>query len=77
MTYKQHPRIGFWQDMFFGKLKNVAAENNIELNPNTIHIDFEKGVIKAIQLNFPNAKIIGCRFHFTNAIYKQLVELGI
>ena len=63
--------------MLFSQLKNVAAENNIELNPKTIHIDFEKDVIKAIQLHFPNAKIIGCHFHFTNAIYKQVVELGL
>ena len=63
--------------MLFSQLKNVAAENNIDPNPKTIHIDFEKGVIKAIQLHFPNAKIIGCHFHFTNAIYKQVVEFGL
>ena len=62
--------------MLFIQLKNTASSYNLILNPQTIHCDFEKGAIKAIKLHFPNAKIVGCHFHFTNAINKKVGELG-
>ena len=63
--------------MLFTQLKKTASENNLELKPETINCDFEKGAIKAIKLHFPNAKIRGCHFHFSSAIHKQVGELGL
>ena len=47
------------------------------MNPKTISCDFEKGAIKAFKFHFPGVKIIGCHFHFTSAIYKKVIELGL
>jgi hypothetical protein len=42
-----------------------------------LYINAEMDKIKAIKYHFPGVKIIGCHFHFTSAIYKKLVEIGI
>ena len=59
------------------QLKLKAEEANLILNPKKISCDFEKGVIKAFKFHFPGVKIIGCHFHFSSAIYKKVVELGL
>ena len=59
------------------QLKLRASEANLELKPESIHCDFEKGAIKAFKFHFPGVKIQGCHFHFTSAIYKKVVELGL
>ena len=52
------------------QLKLRASEANLELKPEFISCDFEKGAIKAFKLHFPGVKIQGCHFHFTSAIRK-------
>ena len=47
------------------------------MNSSTKAIDFELGMIKAMKFLFPNAKILGCHFHFSSAIYHKLVEIGL
>ena len=54
-----------------------AMEADLELKPQIIQCDFEKGAIKAFRLAFPGVKIIGCHFHFTSAIYKKACEFGL
>ena len=61
----------------FKYLKIQAEEENIELKPQTIHCDFEKGAIKPIKYHFPGIKVIGCHFHYTSAIYKKIAEIGL
>ena len=42
-----------------------------------IHCYFEKDAIKAFKLHFQGVKIQGCHFHFTSAIHKKVVEVGL
>ena len=58
-------------------LKEAAMSDGLILNPKVIAVDFEAAAIAAFRLHFPNAKISGCHFHFSTAIYKKLVELGL
>ncbi len=44
--------------------------------PNRITCDFETGLIPALQLEF-NARITGCYFHFTQAIFRKVQQLGL
>ena len=52
-------------------------KKRLVLKPNIISCDFEKGAIKAFKLAFPGVKIQGCHFHFTSAIHKKIVDLGL
>ncbi|XP_052090532.1 uncharacterized protein LOC127727130 [Mytilus californianus] len=40
-------------------------------------LDFEKGAWKAIRQIFPNASIKGCAFHFGQAIWRKVQDLGL
>ena len=60
----------------FTNLNETAIKLDLSLNPSTISIDFELGMIKAVKSQFPNAKILGCHFHFSSGIYHKLVEIG-
>jgi len=44
----------------FQQLKNLVPE----MNPAYVCTDFESGLIRAIRECFPNARLIGCHFHF-------------
>ena len=39
--------------------------------------DFETAVWQSIRALFPNVKLSGCLFHFSQAIYRKLQELGL
>jgi hypothetical protein len=63
--------------MMLTQLKESAQAAGLTLAPKIIHCDFEKGAIKAFKMHFPGVKIQGCHFHFTSAIYKKVVEVGL
>ncbi|XP_061178328.1 uncharacterized protein LOC133186965 [Saccostrea echinata] len=43
----------------------------------TFVVDFEKGAWKAIREEFPNTLIKGCAFHFGQAVWRKVQELGL
>ena len=48
----------------------------IEFQPESISTDFEKGNINCIHELYPDADIFCCLFHFCQAHYRKLVDLG-
>jgi len=60
----------------FYLLKQEALNQNLQLLPTTIHIDFEMAVIQAVRNEFiiePN----GCLFHFSQSILRHLQQNGL
>lgn len=57
-------------------LKDKAAELGYVLNPGLVHTDFESGFLPSFRTEFPNTQIRGCYFHFTQAIYKNILSKG-
>lgn len=55
----------------------LAEDLNHKCDPSTIGVDFEQGLINATKQCFPEAKLIGCHFHFKQAIRKYMVGLKI
>ena len=48
-----------------------------KLSPFAVHVDFEKALINAIRSQFPNAMIVGCYFHFKQALFRWLKKSNI
>ena len=46
------------------------------LSPRSIMCDFEMGLRSAIRAIFPSSILGGCFYHFTAAVYRNLVQLG-
>ncbi|KAG4240934.1 hypothetical protein PC116_g11102 [Phytophthora cactorum] len=47
------------------------------LEPATVTCDFEHGLMNAITEQFPLVKIVGCLFHWKQALRRKMVELRI
>ncbi|XP_068245328.1 uncharacterized protein [Palaemon carinicauda] len=47
-----------------------------DLAPKTIMVDFEIGMIKSLQLAFPQSEIKGCFFHLCQSLYRKVQSCG-
>ncbi|CAF4167833.1 unnamed protein product [Rotaria sordida] len=54
-----------------------VTKGNITLNPSTILIDFEQCMINAINDVFPQTLVKGCRFHYTQNIWKTVKKYNL
>lgn len=55
----------------------LLRERISTFNPKKVHIDFEQAAINALQDVFPEIIIKGCNFHFNQAIWRKVQELGL
>ena len=39
--------------------------------------DFEKALMQSLKLNFPSAKVKGCFYHFAQAIWRKIQNIGL
>lgn len=63
--------------MYFQVLKKI-----LELlpNPPAVHeviADFESGLWKAVRSRLPDITIRGCAFHWAQAVWRKIQELGL
>jgi len=56
------------------KLKSLATEDNVNLNPKEIMADFEIGFINASKRHFPDAQQKGCFFHFSQCLWRKVQD---
>jgi hypothetical protein len=61
----------------FKKLNELAANHNLELNPEIIVSDFEMSSIQAAKQTYVTVESRGCYFHFRQAIFRKAAKLGI
>lgn len=57
---------------FFTQVKSL-----VNLMPSKILCDFEKASINALESIFPDVEVHGCFFHFSQSIYRKIVDLGL
>jgi hypothetical protein len=57
----------------FQALKSITTG----LCPKTIMIDFEKAAMNAINYEFPETKVKGCCFRFSQCIWRQVQDAGL
>jgi hypothetical protein len=49
----------------------------LKFQPQEIVIDFEKSIHNAVKILWNEVKIIGCRFHISQAWWRKVQELGL
>ena len=54
----------------------MTIENSTELKLSSYTVDFEKGLINALNIIYPDIKCIGCYFNYTRVLKKKSQELG-
>ena len=63
------------QKMYRNALEWIFKLSGRRANPKTITCDFEQALLGAITRIFPYSKIIGCLFHWKQAIRRKLLSL--
>ncbi|CAF3228537.1 unnamed protein product [Rotaria sp. Silwood2] len=58
-------------------LHQHARRLDLQFRPANITTDFEPALIKTVADEFPDARHIGCYFHYTNAIHRQTQQLRL
>ncbi|CAF1465829.1 unnamed protein product [Adineta ricciae] len=61
----------------FSILFHHAHRLQMRFHPTAITTDFESAMTKTIAEEFPNVRHIGCHFHFTNSIIRQIQCLNL
>jgi hypothetical protein len=61
----------------FDAIKTAAMQRNKVFAPMEVMSDFETGLIPAVATAFPTALHKGCYFHFTQAIFRNVQQLGL
>ncbi|GFR65073.1 gamma-tubulin complex component [Elysia marginata] len=57
-------------------LKSTCERYGLNININTLHVDFETSVTNAVKELFPATQIKGCCFHLGQAWWRKIQELG-
>jgi hypothetical protein len=55
----------------------VNVCTGVSMQPAIVTCDFEWGIIKGVQDQFPEAFVVGCLFHWKQALRKRLVNLRV
>ena len=58
----------------FNVIKERCSSLGVSFVPNKILSDYESGFLKACELSFPEAKKMGCYFHYTQSLYKRILS---
>lgn len=61
----------------FNLLISKCADLCLQLQPSEIVIDFEKAIHIAVNTVWERTKIVGCRFHISQAWWRKIQELGL
>ncbi|XP_078334484.1 uncharacterized protein LOC111132122 [Crassostrea virginica] len=64
-------------DDYYEVLRAIDRLLPAQIALQTCVVDFEAGVWRAIQDRFPGTVIQGCVFHWTQALYRKIQELGL
>ena len=63
---------------FFQAVMDYCAEKELFPSPATVMCDFEKAVIRAVEIVLgADVKIQGCFYHLTQATWRKIQELGL
>ena len=59
------------------ELKDGASRIKLILKPKLVMLDFEQATINALNFHFPGVLIKLCFFHFSQNVFKKIVEVGL
>jgi len=55
----------------------LCHKNKFVFEPQVIMCDFEDGLRNALKVAFPKARLAGCYFHFTKALWEKISKMGL
>jgi hypothetical protein len=68
---------GKQEEIYFTAFHWVIAASEYKLDPLSVTCDFEKGLIKAVRDQFSGVAVVGCLFHFKQALRRKMIKLKL
>jgi hypothetical protein len=65
------------KDAYIWALQNIISISDWNIFAKSVTCDFEQGLIAGVHHNFKEAQIIGCSFHWKQALRRRLIDFGI
>jgi len=56
-------------------IRDSIVNMSLIFDPDVIVTDFEASTLEALKQHFPRARLVGCYFHFCQALWKKIQEL--
>lgn len=70
-------KVSSTYEYLFRVLTSKCATFNLYFNPKTIVADFEQAIHFAVKKVWPSIILVGCRFHFTQAWWRNIQRCGL
>jgi hypothetical protein len=77
MDHTDQSNISKSREAYYMVLMKLAMASNWKLDPGTITCDYEMALINSVKETYQNATIVGCLFHFKQALRRKLIDIGI
>lgn len=61
----------------FSLITRLCHQRLLPFQPRRVQTDFEMAAIQAARVSFPMADIKGCFFHFTQAVWRKVQDVGL
>lgn len=72
------PATFYLTPSYFSKvLEAILSLLGKEMRLNSVVVDYEKSMWAALRLVLPEVDIKGCLFHFNQALYQKVQEIGL
>lgn len=68
---------GKFEHLYLHLIQEIISMLDWCWDPEIIVVDYEYALIKALKSQFPGTRILGCFFHFKQAIVRKMMKLGI
>ncbi|KAG2785962.1 hypothetical protein PC129_g13229 [Phytophthora cactorum] len=65
------------QDAYWHLLDNVIMQCDLQVNPRYVTFDFEMGLLNAVRQLFIGVSVVGCLFHWKQALRRKMIDLRI
>jgi hypothetical protein len=64
--------MAYWQ-----AISQCIIASDFKLKAKTTTCDFERGLHNAVQEHFPDSPLVGCKFHWKQALRRKLIDLRV
>lgn len=55
----------------------ISSQNNLDFHPKHLYCDFEQAIFNSFSSIFPDIRIHGCYFHYTQSLYRKIQNIGL
>lgn len=77
MVLMENRQVGHYRQVLSAIAREVRQITHHRWRPRIVICDFEQALLIAVETELPHVQIGGCYFHFTQALWRQIQELGL